>query len=237
VYYCIADNINFMRCTAKSGDSKEAFMQNTSRRRNENKAVILKMVLMACLISIVIIFQIMGTFIKISPTTSVSLVLIPIVIGSILLGPISGAVLGAVFGIVVLASGINGTEVFTATLWQNQPVETAILCIGKGALAGLCSGLVYKLLSKFNDLVAVFAASAVAPIVNTGVFILGGLFMVNETLNSNFVNGTTLIYYLVIVCAGFNFIAEFILNIVVSPAIKTIINIGKKTLFSKADNK
>jgi len=212
-------------------------MQNTSRRRNENKAVILKMVLMACLISIVIIFQIMGTFIKISPTTSVSLVLIPIVIGSILLGPISGAVLGAVFGIVVLASGINGTEVFTATLWQNQPVETAILCIGKGALAGLCSGLVYKLLSKFNDLVAVFAASAVAPIVNTGVFILGGLFMVNETLNSNFVNGTTLIYYLVIVCAGFNFIAEFILNIVVSPAIKTIINIGKKTLFSKADNK
>ncbi len=208
-------------------------MQNTSRRRNENKAVILKMVLMACLISIVIIFQIMGTFIKISPTTSVSLVLIPIVIGSILLGPISGAVLGAVFGIVVLASGINGTEVFTATLWQNQPVETAILCIGKGALAGLCSGLVYKPLSKFNDLVAVFVASAIAPIVNTGVFILGGLFMVNETLNSNFVNGTTLIYYLVIVCAGFNFIAEFILNIVVSPTIKTIINVGKKLLFSK----
>ena len=189
----------------------------------------MKMVLMACLISIVVIFQLMGTFIKIGPT-NVSLVLIPIVIGSILLGPVAGAVLGTIFGIVVLMAGINGADGFTAVLWQNQPLETAILCIGKGALAGFCSGAIYKVLKNVNEVVALFAASAIAPIVNTGVFILGGLFMVNKTLSSNFVNGTTLIYYLVIVCAGLNFIAEFILNIVVSPALKTIINIGKKNL-------
>jgi uncharacterized membrane protein len=237
IFLHIADNINKKYALhRKSGDSKEAFMQNSRNSnartaRERNKAVILKMVLMACLISIVVIFQLMGTFIKIGPSTSVSLVLIPIVIGSVLLGPVAGAVLGAVFGIVVLLSGINGTDVFTATLWQNQPLETALLCIGKGALAGLCSGLIYKALKNVNDVVAVIAASAIAPIVNTGVFILGGLFMVNNTLNSNFVNGTTLIYYLVIVCAGINFIAEFILNIVVSPAIKTIINVGKNYLF------
>ena len=228
-----------MRCTQR-GDSKEAFMQNSRNRnqtqRERNKAVILKMVLMACLVSIVVIFQLMGSFIKIGPT-NVSLVLIPIVIGSILLGPLAGTALGAIFGIVVLLAGINGVDLFTATLWQNQPLETAILCIGKGALAGLCSGLVYKAVSKFGDLAAVIAASAVAPIVNTGVFILGGLFMVGKTLNANFVNGTTLVYYLVIVCAGLNFIAEFILNVVVSPTIKTIINYGKKALFPDSDKK
>lgn len=222
------------------GDSKEAFMQNSRNRnqtqRERNKAVILKMVLMACLVSIVVIFQLMGSFIKIGPT-NVSLVLIPIVIGSILLGPLSGTALGAIFGIVVLLAGINGVDLFTATLWQNQPLETAILCIGKGALAGLCSGLVYKAVSKFGDLAAVIAASAVAPIVNTGVFILGGLFMVEKTLNANFVDGTTLVYFLVIGCAGLNFIAEFILNIVVSPTIKTIINYGKKALFPDTDKK
>ncbi len=215
-------------------------MQNSRNRnqtqRERNKAVILKMVLMACLVSIVVIFQLMGSFIKIGPT-NVSLVLIPIVIGSILLGPLAGTALGAVFGIVVLLAGINGVDFFTATLWQNQPLETAILCIGKGALAGLCSGLVYKAVSKFGDLAAVIAASAVAPIVNTGVFILGGLFMVEKTLNANFVDGTTLIYFLVIGCAGLNFIAEFILNIVVSPTIKTIINYGKKALFPDTDKK
>ncbi len=209
-------------------------MQNSNSRsprtqRERNKAVILKMVLMACLISIVVIFQLMGSFIKIGPT-SISLVLIPIVIGSILLGPVAGAVLGTAFGIVVLIAGINGVDPFTATLWQNQPLETAVLCIGKGALAGLCSGAIYKVLKNTNDVVAVFAASAIAPIVNTGVFILGGLFMVSETLNSNFVNGTTLIYFLVIGCAGLNFVAEFILNLVVSPALKTIINLGTKNL-------
>ncbi len=215
-------------------------MQNSRNRnqtqRERNKAVILKMVLMACLVSIVVIFQLMGSFIKIGPT-NVSLVLIPIVIGSILLGPLAGTALGAIFGIVVLLAGINGVDLFTATLWQNQPLETAILCIGKGALAGLCSGLVYKAVSKFGDLAAVIAASAVAPIVNTGVFILGGLFMVEKTLNANFVDGTTLIYYLVIGCAGINFIAEFILNVVVSPTIKTIINYGKKALFPDSDKK
>ncbi|MBO7253680.1 MAG: ECF transporter S component [Clostridia bacterium] len=215
-------------------------MQNSRNRnqtqRERNKAVILKMVLMACLVSIVVIFQLMGSFIKIGPT-NVSLVLIPIVIGSILLGPLAGTALGAIFGIVVLLAGINGVDLFTATLWQNQPLETAILCIGKGARAGLCSGLVYKAVSKFGDLAAVIAASAVAPIVNTGVFILGGLFMVGKTLNANFVNGTTLVYYLVIVCAGLNFIAEFILNVVVSPTIKTIINYGKKALFPDSDKK
>lgn len=51
-----------------------------------------------------LILQILGGFIRIG-TFSVSLVLIPIVLGAALLGPWAGGWLGLVFGAVVLISG------------------------------------------------------------------------------------------------------------------------------------
>jgi len=215
------------------GDSKEAFMQNSRNRnqtrREKNKAIIIKMVMMACLISIVIIFQLIGSFIKVGPA-SISLVLIPIAIGAILLGPLFGALLGAIFGVMTLAAGISGVEPFTATLWANQPFETAVLCIAKGTLAGLFSGLIYKLLKKINDFFAVVIASAIVPVVNTFIFILGGIFIVNDTLSAMVSDGKSLVYFVVFVCSLANFIAEFILNIVASPAIKYIALLGNKAL-------
>jgi hypothetical protein len=71
----------------------------------------------------------------------------------------------------------------------------------------------------------VFIAAASAPIANTGLFILGGLAM-SGTLSNNFVaEGSTVIYFLIIVCAGINFLLEFALNLIVSPAIHRIIYI------------
>ena len=80
---------------------------------------------------------------------------------------------------------------------------------------------------------AAVLASAAAPVVNTGLFILGGLFLVGKTLDANLANfgasGQTVVYFLVIGCAGLNFIAEFLVNLVVSPAIHTIVRaVGKK---------
>ena len=54
--------------------------------------------------AIVIVLQFLGSFIKLGPF-SVSLVLIPIVVGAALYGAKAGAWLGFVFGIVVLISG------------------------------------------------------------------------------------------------------------------------------------
>ena len=62
--------------------------------------------------------------------------------------------------------------------------------------------------------------------------VLGGLFLVNKTLETNLSNfgagGQTVIYFVIIGCAGLNFIAEFIVNLVVSPAINTVVNTVKK---------
>ena len=166
------------------------------------------------LTAIVVVLQAMSAPIRFGPF-SVTLVLIPIVVGAALYGFKSGAWLGAVFGVVVLMTDA------AAFLAVNVP-GTIVTCILKGALAGLAAGLVYKALMKVNPLVATFVSAAVAPIANTGLFILGALTM-SDTLGANFVaDGTTVIYFLVIGCAGLNFIFEFILNMVVAPALNVV---------------
>lgn len=191
----------------------------------KNREKILKMAEFALLAAIVIIFQLLGSFglLKIG-TTSLNLVLIPVVIGSIVLGLGAGTILGLIGGLITLWAGISGVDPFTAVLFGAQPFFTTLICLVKMAAAGLGAGAVYRLIKNKNTFAATFAAAAAAPIINTGLFILGGLFLVGETLKANFVgDGNTLLYFLVIGCAGLNFIVEFVLNIVVSPAINTIV--------------
>lgn len=196
------------------------------------KSKTLTLAQLSLLVAIVVLFQLLGSFIHIGPT-SVSLVLVPIAVGAVLLGPGAGALLGFVFGLMTLIAGISGTDAFTNILFQAQPFATALICIGKGTLAGLCAGLVYRLAQKLikgngAPLAGAILAAATAPIVNTGLFILGGLTLVSGTLQNNFVSGTTLIYFLVIGCAGLNFIAEFALNLLLSPVISSLSRIFAK---------
>ncbi len=198
-----------------------------------NKQNIKRTAELAILTAIVIAFQFLGAFIHIGPT-SISLVLIPIVIGAVLTGPKGGAFLGFIFGAMTYIAGVSGTDYFTTVLFQAQPIATAVICFGKGICAGLCAGLIYRALAKKNAFAASIAAAAVAPIVNTGLFILGGLLLVNGTLSANLANfgadGQTVVYFLIIGCAGLNFIAEFLVNLVVSPAINTIVRAVEKNL-------
>ena len=197
-------------------------MGNSYGRQNRSR--LMKMTTLAILVAIVFVFQWLGSFIHIGPT-SITLVLVPIVLGGILLGPVYGAFLGLIFGIMTLWAGISGTDPFTNTLFVNQPYATSLICLGKAVLAGWLSALIYKFIAHKNKIAAAIAASAAAPVINTGVFILGGLFLVSETLSANFVaEGTTLVYFVIIVCAGLNFIGEFIANILLSPVIVTVTN-------------
>lgn len=178
----------------------------------------------AVLLALVVLLQCFAGSITIG-TTSFSLVLIPIVLGGILLGPRVGALLGFVFGVITLLYGILGTDLFTATLFQNGPLATSLICLGKGTIAGLGAALSYRLLARKNGYVAVFVAAAVAPVLNTGLFILGALTMLSDVLATNYVEaGSTVIYFLVIGCAGTNFLVEFAINLICAPALYTVIN-------------
>ena len=192
--------------------------------QKKTMATTLRMVELAILTAVIVVLQLTGTAIKLTALgTSVSMVLIPIVLGAVLLGPAAGAWLGGVFGCITYLMGVLGMDAFTAILFQAHPLLTALVCFGKGIAAGWCAGMVYRLFSKKNTTVSLFLASAAAPIVNTGLFILGALLM-SDTLTANFVaEGSTVLYFLVIVCAGINFLLELGLNLVVTPSISTIV--------------
>ena len=171
---------------------------------------------LAVLLALVIVLQIWASAIPLG-ATRISLTLI-----AVLLGPAAGAFLGAAFGIVVVVVAVAGGDPFTLTLLSDHPALTVLLCLVKGAAAGAAAGLLFKLVRRKNEYAAVFAAALSAPVVNTGLFILGALLM-SDTIGANFVaDGTTVLYFLVIGCAGLNFVVEFIVNAVASPAIYTV---------------
>lgn len=187
----------------------------------------LKMVQLAIFLALVIVLQTVGSGIHIGPV-SISLTLIPIVLGGMMLGPVGGTVLGFAFGMVTLIAGITGTDAFTHILFTNHPVLTALVCLVKATAAGLVSALLFRALQSKHPRTAVFSAAAAAPIVNTGLFILGALFM-SDPLRANFIpDGTSVIYFLVIGCAGINFIVEFFLNAVLSPALFRVLCVIRK---------
>ena len=200
--------------------------------RTQNRQKIVKMTELAILTAIVFVLQALGIGLKLPfLATPVSLVLIPIVLGATVIGPKSGAWLGFVFGLeVFIMCGVMALDPFTFILTNEHPFITFMLCITKSTLAGFLSGIAYKMLKNVNAWVAIFVAAIVAPIVNTGVFILGCLLMYN-TLESNFVaEGSTVFYFLIIGCAGLNFIIELLINIVFTPALNKLTSVLNKHL-------
>lgn len=183
--------------------------------------------ILGVLTAIIVVLQIFGSYFRIG-TISLSFVLVPIVIGGILTGVIGGTILGFIFGVITLVMGIVGADQFTFILFSDHPFLTILTCVIKGSAAGFMSGFVYKLLKDKNLTLSTFAASAVAPIVNTGLFIVGA-FCMADTLNSNFVaENSNVVYFIFIGCAGINFLIELVINLVLAPSVCKIIKAVKR---------
>ena len=178
---------------------------------------------LALLTAIVVILQFLGAFIRFGPF-SISLVLIPIVVGAALYGVLAGAWLGFVFGLVVLLSGD------AAAFLVISPIGTILVVLLKGALAGLCAGAVYKALSERNETVAVIVAAIVAPVVNTGIFLLGCLvfFLPTVTEWSQAMGFESVGKYMILGLVGGNFLFELLFNVILSPVIVRLVRLGKK---------
>ena len=178
------------------------------------------LVLGAVLTALTVILQLMGAFIKFGPF-SISLVLVPIVIGAATCGTKISTWLGLVFGVVVLLSG-------DAALFLAVDVPgTVITVLAKGLLCGFTAGVTYNLISRKNKTLAVIVAAIVCPVVNTGIFLTGCLLFFMETI-TQWAGGTNVGYYMITVLVGFNFVFELVINIVLSPVIVRLLKIKKK---------
>lgn len=180
------------------------------------------LVFLAIMTALVVLLQVIGGGIKFG-MFSISLVLVPIVLGASVGGPLAGAWLGFIFSIAVFMTGDAA-----AFLAVNVP-GTIITVFAKGILAGLASGLLFKLLSKANKYVAVFASAAICPIVNTGIFLIGCRLFFYETIAEwgaalGFESAAA---YMFFGLAGLNFLIELATNLILSPVILRLLKIKK----------
>ena len=167
-----------------------------------------KLVYLAVLTAIVVVLQ----FIPIKIGTFELALSVPvIVIGAALLGVGGGTWLGFVFGFVVLL--LPGTAAYLSF----NAFGTVVTVILKGALAGLCAALVYKLFAKINLYVAALVSAIAATLVNTGIFLIGSLIFFESDI-------ATVISVLISV----NFLIELLVNVVLVPTVYRVINIKKR---------
>ena len=163
---------------------------------------------------------------------TITLTLVPVMLGAILFGPASGAILGAVFGVTVAIQVVTGAAGEASFMMFTQaPVVTVVLCVLKGAAAGWVSGIVYRAVNKTGkNKLAVILSAVVCPIVNTGIFCLGLVVFYNNLLkvwsvDGGFANALT---FIMLGLIGLNFVIEFTVNVLLIPVTLRMIKIVKK---------
>lgn len=110
------------------------------------------------------------------PGLSITFLMVPVVLGAILLGPLEGAVLGGVFGLTSFVQCF-GASPFGAALLAINPVATFVVCFVPRVLAGWLPGLLFKAWYRGGDTRhpnLVFGASALlGSVLNTLLFMSG----------------------------------------------------------------
>lgn len=186
-----------------------------------------RMVGIALLMALVVVMQFLSGIIPPVGGFTISLVLIPIVLGAAVFGPSAGAVLGATFGVIVFVNCVTGADPGGAMVFQANPVLCFLVVMAKGTLAGLASGWVYKLLAGKNAYLAMLLAAIVCPVVNTGVFIVCMLLFYIEVLAA-WAGGADVMGYILTGLVLANFVPELIINVVFSPFGQTIARVAKR---------
>ena len=197
-----------------------AITTNDSRKTSSDK--IRRLTLAALLTAVVVVLALLGTAIRFG-TFNLNLALVPIVIGAAMLGVWYGAWFGFVNAVVILLSGD------AAPFLAVNVAGTIVTVLAKGILAGLVSGLAYKLLEHKNKYAAVVLAALVCPLVNTGVFLIGCRIFFWDTLHtwSQGSGAGSTFAYAILFLVGTNFLIELAINVILAPAIARILGISE----------
>ena len=118
------------------------------------------------------------------PIIKATTVHIPVILGAILLGPLAGSILGAVFGICSLISNTIAPTLlsfafspFMSTTGLAGALKALWISVGCRVLIGLAAGLLWKLFMAFRmkDLIALPLVGFLGSMVNT-VTVMGSIY-------------------------------------------------------------
>ena len=151
----------------------------------------------------------------------ITLNIIPIALAAVTLGTTGSVIIGAVFGIFsfLQAAGVIQGSAFAQTLFSITPVGTFIQCVVPRVLDGLCVGLIYKGVSKFNKETACFVTGLFSALLNT-VFFMTSLVLIygnTEYLQEKIAGRNILVF--IIAFVGVNAITEMVSSTVITGAV------------------
>ena len=200
-------------------------MEEKNEVQQKEKMSTAKIAALAALTALVVILTMLGGIIKFGPF-SITLSLCPIIVGAAIFGPVTGAGLGFVFGLVVLLTGLAEWDGGGVIMMANANMGALILvCFLKAIAAGYVAGIVYK---KFG----IIAASVACPVTNTGIFI-AGMFIFFKDLLASWSGGSNLLSYVILSLTGINFVIELVVNLVLATAVERIIVYARKKFAGK----
>ena len=194
---------------------------------NKKKFNTKKMVELAIFIAIIVLmaFTPLG-YLKLF-VIDITLIVIPVAVGAIILGPSAGAVLGFTFGFTSFI--LSFSSPLGAMMLDISPVFRVITCIVPRILCGWLTGVVYSVLKKKEKLskIAVPVANLACPVFNT-VFFMSALMLFyyntpaiqDMATKMNVFNPIALIFAMVGANAVIEAVACFIVGVAVTKALQ-----------------
>lgn len=167
---------------------------------------------------------------------SITLLPVPVVIGAIIMGPVTGAVLGLAFGITALIQCF-GLEAFGTALMGINPIGTILTCLVPRILMGFLTGCIFAVLLRLDKgkIVSFAVTSLCGALLNT-VFFMSFLvlFFYNTEFMQTIVSGmgTSGAFSFVLAFVGINGVIEAVACCVLGGAIsKALCAIGARRMF------
>ena len=155
---------------------------------------------------------------------AISFNMIPVAVGAAALGPVGGAVLGAVFGMTSFLQclGIGGSSWMGVILFDINPLFAFIQRFAPRLVTGFLVGLIYKGSRKFVKAgIAGGVAGFFAALLNTVLF-MGALILLygNTQYLTDLIAGRNIIVF-VCTFVGINAVAEMLVSTLVTGALCT----------------
>ena len=150
---------------------------------------------------------------------TVSLSIVPVAIAAITMGPLSGLLAGAIWGLASIIKALMGSSGLTSTLFTISPVLTVILCFVPRMLDGFLLGFIYRGLKKVtNVLVAGTITGFFSAFLNTLFFMSTIVFLFGNTeYVQNMMAGRNVIIFICSIIAGNAIFEMLVASVVTGP--------------------
>lgn len=148
----------------------------------------------------------------------ITLIVVPVAVGAVTLGPTAGAILGGVFGITSFIQCF-GMSAFGTVLLGVNPFFTFLVCVPTRILEGWLTGLIYRGLrkTKLPSAGSVTFANLCCPILNTTFFMGTLVTLFAGTMREQF--GMTKVIPFIAMFVGVNGVVEAIICFVIGAAV------------------